>query len=170
MRPVLCLLTLVGLAVGCGYHTAGSAAHLPTSVHTLAVPVFQNKTQSYHTEVSMTQAVVREFTSRTRYTVASTDQPADAVLRGVILNESVAPLTYNSTTGQSSSFLVTVTAHVTLTDRDNRVLFDNPNYVFRQQYQSTADLTSFIQEDRAAIERLSRDFAQTLVSDILDSF
>ena len=55
-----CLL----LITGCGYHTAGSAAHLPNTVHTLAVPVFQNATQSYHTEVAFTQAVIKEFSSR----------------------------------------------------------------------------------------------------------
>ena len=32
-------------------------------------PIFKNKTQFYHTEVPMTQAVVREFTDRRRLTV-----------------------------------------------------------------------------------------------------
>ena len=120
----------------------------------------------------MTQAVIREFTSRTSWKVLSADAPptADATLRGTVMTETVTPLTYNSTTGQSSSFLVTVHAKVVVTDRNNAVLYQNQNYVFRQQYETTADLTSFIQEDPAAVHRLSRDFAQSLVSDILESF
>ena len=55
-------------------------------------------------------------------------------------------------------------------DRDKRVLYENKTYSFRQQYQTTQDLVSFIQEDPAAVQRLSRDFAQGLVSDILESF
>ena len=55
-------------------------------------------------------------------------------------------------------------------DRDKRVLYENKSYSFRQQYQTTQDLVSFIQEDPAAVQRLSRDFAQALVSDILESF
>lgn len=166
---VAALATIV--LTGCGYHTVGSATHLPSSVHTLAVPIFKNNTQSFHAEVVMTQAVVREFTSRTTFRVVpqeSTD--TDAVVKGTILNTQVGPLTYNSTTGQSSSFLVTITASVTVLDKNHHVLFQNPNYIFRQQYQSTSDEPSFIQEDPAAVARLSRDFAHTLVGDVLESF
>jgi hypothetical protein len=49
------------------------------------------------------------------------------------------------------------------------VLYENNNYVFRQQYQSTTDLASFIDESPAAEERLSRDFARALVADVLES-
>lgn len=174
MRPARLVVLVIFLSsiAGCGYHTLGSTAHLPATVHTLAIPNFQNQAQSFHTEVDMTQAVIREFTSRTSFTVLSTDKPedADAILRGTVLAETVAPLTYNSSTGQSSSFLVTVKAKVVVTDRNHKVLYQNQNYTFRQQYQTTADLSSFIQEDPAAIHRLSKDFAQSLVSDILESF
>ena len=97
MRGSLVLLAAVALpdVSGCGYHTLGSAAHLPDTVHTLAVPIFKNRTQSYHTEVAMTQAVVREFTDRTRLAVASgAGADADATVEGTIISESVQPLTY----------------------------------------------------------------------------
>jgi hypothetical protein len=90
------------------------------------------------------------------------------VLHGTILKEVVAPLTYNSSTQQSSSFLVTIVVSVTLNGADGRVLYENKNYVFREQYQSTTDLTTFIQEDPAAVERLSRAFARQLVADVLE--
>lgn len=167
---LLAITALLFCLAGCGYHTVGSAVHLPATVHILEIPIFQNHAQSFHTEVAMTQAVIREFTSRTSLRVVSTDNSGDAVLRGTVLSETVTPLTYNSATGQSSSFLVTVKAKVTVTDRNNKVLYQNADYVFRQQYETTADLSSFIQEDPAAVRRLSRDFAQTLVSDILESF
>jgi outer membrane lipopolysaccharide assembly protein LptE/RlpB len=164
--------TLPGALNGCGYHSVNSAAHLPKTVHTLAVPTFANHTQSFHTEVSFTNAVIREFTSRTPYKVLATDKPdaGDALFEGSITSFQVIPLTYNIQTGQSSSYLITVGASVKVLDRDNRVLYENKTYTFRQQYQTTQDLVSFIQEDPAAVQRLSRDFAQALVSDILESF
>jgi outer membrane lipopolysaccharide assembly protein LptE/RlpB len=161
---------LLGLA-GCGYHTLGAATHLPSGVQTLAVPVFATHTEAYHTETVMTEAVIREFATRTRLRVtpdASGDP--DAVLHGTILKETVEPLTYNSTTQQSSSFLITVVVSVTLTGRNGKVLFENKNYVYRQQYQSTTDLASFIEENPAAMERLSREFARQLVADVLEGF
>jgi hypothetical protein len=42
--------------------------------------------------------------------------------------------------------------------------------VFHEQFETTTDLASFIEEDSPAVQRLSRDFAQALVSDILESF
>ncbi|HET8636363.1 MAG TPA: LptE family protein [Acidobacteriaceae bacterium] len=159
------------LPVGCGYHPAGSPAHLPNTVHTLAVPVFKNETQSYHTEVAFTQAVVKELSNRTAYHLVAGNSPnADATLEGTITGFQVNPLTYNSRTGQSSSFVITIRASVKLVDSNHKVLYQNPRYLFRQQYETTQDLASFIQEDNPAVQRLARDFAQSVVSDILESF
>lgn len=165
-------LIFVGvLMAGCGYHTMGGATHLPQGTRTLSVPVFATRTTNNHTETVMTQAVVRELLTRTRLRVVPSDDPAaDAVLHGTILSQTVAPLTYNSITQESSSFLITVVVAAKLVSRDGRVLYQNDNYVFRQQYQSTTDLTTYLDEDPAAMARLSRDLARALVSDILESF
>jgi outer membrane lipopolysaccharide assembly protein LptE/RlpB len=156
---------------GCGYHTLGAATHLPPDVKTLAVPVFATRTEAYRTETVMTEAVIREFATHTRMRVTpdATGDP-DAVLHGTILKEAVTPLTYNSSTQQSSSYLITVVVSVTLTGRDGKVLYENKNYVYRQQYQSTTNLSSFFEEDPAAVERLSREFARQLVADVLEGF
>jgi outer membrane lipopolysaccharide assembly protein LptE/RlpB len=164
------LAALLGVT-GCGYHRLGAATHLPPDLHTLAVPVFANDTDAYGTETAMTSAVIREFNARTPYRVVpEKEADADAVLDGVILNESVTPLTYNASTQQSSSFLITMVVSATLKDRDGRVLYHNDHYVFRQQYQSTTVLPTFLQEDPAAVERLARDFARQLVADVTESF
>jgi outer membrane lipopolysaccharide assembly protein LptE/RlpB len=156
---------------GCGYHTLGSATHLPPDVRTLSVPLFATRTNAYHTETVMTNAVIREFATRTRYRITPTDAPgADAVLQGTILKEVITPLTYNSSTQQSSSFLITIIISVTLKGADGKILYQNPNYVYREQYQATTDLATFIQEDPAAVERISRAFARQLVGDVLEGF
>lgn len=169
-------LALVPLAAAlasmtaCGYHTLGAATHLPSTVRTLSVPVFQTRTDAYHTEALMTQAVIREFAARTRLRVTpSTKDDPDAILHGTILQQQVLPLTFNTATQQSSSYVITVVASVTLTSRDGRVLYENKNYVFRQQFQATTDLATFLDESPAAEERLSRDFASALVADVLES-
>lgn len=164
----ICVAALLGLS-GCGYHTLGAATHLPPDARTLSVPVFATHTEAYHTEVIMTNAVIREFAARShlRVTPAEGGDP-DVMLRGTILKEVVAPLTYNTSTQQSSSYLITIVAAVTLTDRAGKTLYENKNYVFREQYQSTTDLPTFLDESPAAIERLSRDFARALVGDVLD--
>ena len=162
--------TLLGIS-SCGYHTLGAATHLPPDVKTLSVPVFATRTETYLTETVMTNAVIRELATRTRFRVTPDASPdADAVLHGTILKEIVAPLTYNTSTQQSSSFLITMVVSVTLTGRDGKILYENKNYVFRQQFQATMDLPTFLQENPAAVERLSREFARQLVADVLEGF
>jgi outer membrane lipopolysaccharide assembly protein LptE/RlpB len=173
MRPTAIIVFFsILFATGCGYHTAGSGTHLPPGIATIDVPIFQTKVENYHTEVAFTDAVVKQLTSRTKDHVTERDRPraADAVLRGTILTETYTPLTYNSQTGQSSSYLITITASVVLTGPDEKVLYKNDHFLFRSQYQETADLTGFIQEDGPAVQRMARDFAQSLVSDMLESF
>lgn len=170
LRLTLSVLISASLS-GCGYHTAGSAIHIPPNVRTVSVPIFATRVQAYHTEMAFTQAVVSELNTRTRYRVLNSDSPdTDATLRGTILTQTITPLTYDATSSQTSSYLVAVTARVIFTASDGHVLYRNDAITFREQYQSTQDLSSFIQEGSPAISRMSRDFAQTVVSDMLESF
>jgi outer membrane lipopolysaccharide assembly protein LptE/RlpB len=114
---------------------------------------------------------VREFTTRTHYRIVSDPgEAADATLHGTVLSTSASPLTYNATTGQTASVLVVVSMNVSLIDRQGKVLYQNPSYLFREQYEISQDIASFFEEDSPAYRRLSQDFARTLVSNILEGF
>ena len=170
LGAVLALVVLALLA-GCGYHTAGHAVTLPQNVKVLAVPAFENRSQTFRIEQALTQAVVREFITRTHYQIVNqATDTADATLRGTVLTTSASPLTYDSKTGRAESVLVVVSAKVSLTDRDGKILYQNPSYVFREQYQVSQELSSFFEEDSPALGRLSRDFAKTLVSNVLEGY
>jgi outer membrane lipopolysaccharide assembly protein LptE/RlpB len=172
-------LWLVSLAIaqgllfnlGCGYHTGGHAVTLPTDLHTIAIPAFVNQTQTYKVEQQLTAAVVREMVTRTHYHIVNAENDeADATLHGTVLSTSSSPLTYDSQTGRASSVLVVVSMKVSLVDRQGKVLYENPSYLFREEYQVSHELSSFFEEDSPALERLSREFARTLVSNILEGF
>src|SRR5262249_16171962 len=157
-------------ASGCGYHTAGKANLLPSDLRTLAVPAFANQTQTYKIEQMLTAAVVQEFSTRTNYRVITRPDSADAGLAGTVLTTSTTPLTYDSKTGRAASVLVIVSMSVSLSDKQGKVLYQNPSYVFREQYQVSQELSSFFEEDSPAFQRLSREFARTLVSNVLEAF
>ena len=168
-------LWLVGVAAlalsSCGYHTAGNGNVLPDHVKTIAIPAFVNETQTYKLEQMLTGAVTREFTTRANYRIVPTaEDDTDAILRGTVLSAATAPSTYDATTGRVASVLVTVNMKVTLTGRDGKLLYENERYQFREQYQVSQGFVSFFQEDTPALQRLSQDFARTLVSNILEGF
>ena len=156
---------------GCGYHTAGHTVQLPDNVKTIAVPSFKNETSTYRIEQMLTASVVREFTTRTHYRILNdAGEDADATLRGTVLSTAASPLAYDTATGRAASVLVVVSMKVTLSDRAGKVLYQNPAYLFREQYEVSQDLKSFFEEDTPATRRLSQDFARTLVSNILEGF
>lgn len=164
-------LSILLLCTACGYHTAGHNVSLPSNVQTIAIPAFVNQTQTYKIEQRLTAAVVREMVTRTHYHILNDpSDSADATLRGTVISTSTSPLTYDSQNGRASSALVVVTARVTLTDRQGKILYENPSYLFREEYQVSQELSSFFEEDSPALERLSREFARTLVSNVLEGF
>ena len=166
-------LVLLGILfnLGCGYHTAGHASQIPQNVKTIAIPAFKNETLTYHIEQMLTSSVVREFNTRTHYRIQNdaADDP-DATLAGTVLSTVASPLTYDTATGRAASVLVVVSMRVQLSDRSGKVLYQNPSYLFREQYEVSQDLSSFFEEDSPAFRRLSQDFARTLVSNILEGF
>lgn len=162
---------LCAVSAGCGYHTAGHAITIPDNVRTIAIPAFVNQTQTFKIEQMLTAAVVREFVTRTHYHVINQmNGDADAVLHGTVLATYTTPLTYDSKTGRAASVLVVISMKVSLLDKQGKALYQNPSYFFREQYEVPRDVNSFFEEDTAAYQRLSRDFAQTLVSNILEGF
>jgi outer membrane lipopolysaccharide assembly protein LptE/RlpB len=162
---------LLVLGAGCGYHPAGHAVQLPQNVRTISIPGFVSQTQTFRIEQLLTEAVVHEFNTRTQFHVIhETNADADAVLKGAVLSASAAPLAYDSQTGRAASVLVTVSMQVTLTDRQGKVLFQNPAYLFHEQYELSRELSTFFEEDTPAMQRLSRDFARTLVANILEGY
>jgi outer membrane lipopolysaccharide assembly protein LptE/RlpB len=158
-------------SAGCGYHTAGHAVTIPDNVRTIAIPAFVNQTQTFKIEQMLTAAVVRELVTRTHYRVINqVNDDADATLHGTVLSTYTTPLTYDSRTGRAASVLVVISMNVSLLDKQGKILYQNPSYLFREQYEVSRDLNSFFEEDSPAFQRLSRDFAQTLVSNILEGF
>lgn len=82
-----------------------------------------------------------------------------AFFSGVLLDER----------GRSRIFEVTVTAAVTVRDQtENRVLYDNQNYVFRDSFEFANDPRAFFNEEDPAVQRVARRFAENLVSTLVN--
>ena len=169
--PFVPVLSVLVLAVGCGYKTGGHAARLPAEVQTMAIPGFTNESKTYRVEQVLTAAVVREFINRTHYRILNQESlEADATLRGSVVSTQLTPVAYDSVTGRAASAIIVVNMKVSLVDRRGNVLFENPSYSFHQQYQISREITSFFEDESPAADRLAQDFARTLVSNILEAF
>jgi outer membrane lipopolysaccharide assembly protein LptE/RlpB len=164
------LLGAAGIS-GCGYHVAGRGNRLPSTWKTIAVPAFTNRTSRYRIEQRFTTAVIHEMLARTKYRVIQDEKSADAVLHGEINTIETSPVLFDAASGRVTSMLVTVHAGTRLVERESqKVIYQNKDLVFREEYQISTDVASFFEEQDPALERMSRDFAADLVSNLLENF
>ena len=166
---------LATLLSACGYALAGRGAFLPSYIRTIGVPTFANRTTIFNLETLLTEKVRAEFIGRGKYQILPENTGVDALLTGEVTGVSIAPSSF-STTQIASRYAITLTARIELRDlKENKILWENPGIFFRQEYEATSgtsatDPTAFFQNDLNALDRMSGEFARTIVSAILEAF
>jgi Lipopolysaccharide-assembly len=173
---LLCVALEAAAASGCGYSLAGRGSFLPAYIRTIGVPLFVNNTPVFDVERSITERVRSELIGRGRYTVQPDRTGVDAVLTGEILNISLTPSAFNQQQ-QATRYALTIVARIEFRDlKADKVLWQNPALAFSEQYDVTTtvagagDVTTFLGQNQNALERLSAEFARTIVSAILEAF
>jgi hypothetical protein len=181
VRNVLCVLCVLcgGASVaGCGYTLAGRASTLPASIKTIGIPLFTNRTTVFNLETTLTAKVRSEFIGRGKYEIVPEATGVDGLLTGEVMTVSITPASINANQ-LASRYAITIVARVELKDvKTNMVIWDNPGMVFRQEYDATGnqtgqtaiDPTAFFGQETNALERLSTEFARSIVSAILEAF
>ena len=144
---------------------------LPKRIRSVAVPAFQNNALRYKIETRFTEAVLKEIVRRGRgLRVQSDPKDADAVIDGIIKTFTFSGVLLDER-GRARIFEVTITAAVTVRDQiENRVIYDNQNYVFTGEFEFTSDPRSFFNEEDPAVERMAQSFASSVVSTLVNGF
>ncbi|HMS38816.1 MAG TPA: LPS assembly lipoprotein LptE [Pyrinomonadaceae bacterium] len=144
---------------------------LPKNIKKIAVPAFQFEVSGarYRVESRFTEAVSKEIIKRGRgLKVQSTRDGADAAIEGTIRNFIFSGVLLDRE-GRARVYEVTIVAAVTVRDlKENKILYDNQNFVFRDSFEFTDDPRSFFNEEDPAVERMSRAFAESVVSTIIN--
>lgn len=146
-------------------------SQLPPYIKTVAVPAFQNNALRFKIEHRFTEAVMNELIRRGHgLKVQSEREGADAVIDGVVKTFGFSGVLLDDK-GRARIFEVTVTAAVTVRDQhDNRVLYDNQNFVFRGEFEFANDPRNFFNEEDPAVMRLAHSFAESIVSTLVNGF
>lgn len=164
------LAAVAATSTGCGYRLAGRNQLLPPSVKTIAIPPFENQTRRSEIDQRITEQVTATFIERGGYRTTASEAGADAILTGVVTGYDVTPVSVGSE-GRATRYEVVITASVELSRLPAReVFFRSSHFVFKKQYNvEDANLTFFNQEI-VAIDEIAKDFAESVVSSILEGF
>src|SRR5437660_3367122 len=163
---------VISLLSVCGFtecYKPVTKSQLPTHIKTVAVPAFQNTALRFKIEHRFTEAVMNELIHRGHgLRVQSEREGADAATHGVVKNFGFGGVLLDDK-GRARIFEVTITAAVTVRDQhENRVLYDNQNFVFRGEFEFANDTRTLFNEEDTAVLRMTRSFAEMNVSKLLN--
>jgi outer membrane lipopolysaccharide assembly protein LptE/RlpB len=166
------LALLLTVTSGCGYALVGRATNLPEDVKTVYLAPFENRTQRNEVDQFVTEAIADELVKRRRFTVGSESAGSDAELVGAVSAFGLTPVTFD-TDGRASEYEISIVAQVTLRRTgaapDAPALWKNDRYLFRKTYPFDPDDSSLDREENA-LREAAREFAETMVSDLLEGF
>lgn len=167
-------LTALLASAGCGYSLAGRGSFLPAYIQTIGVPLFANHTPVYDIERRITERVRSEFIGRGKYKVNVVEAGTDAVLLGEIMAVTLTPASFTEQQ-QATRYVLTLVAKIEFKDvKTDKVLWTNPAWQFREEYEitnaATLDPNAFLGQDVNAQDRLAAEFARSVVSAILEAF
>jgi hypothetical protein len=151
------------LISGCGYH-AGDL--YDTSIQTIAVPIFENRTFYRDVEFRLTEALTKQIESRTPYKVAE-ESSADTILTGTITRVDKRLLSRQFNTGLPQEVQVVVTASLEWKDlRTGRILRKRGRIEAAGEYIPTRPVAEPFEAARhAAIDRLAHEIVAVMRQD-----
>jgi hypothetical protein len=163
-------------SAGCGYSLAGRGSFLPAHIQTVGIPQLINRTTFFDVEQILTEKVRSEFIGRGKYRILPDVAGTDAILSGEVTSIYVQPVGFTDAQ-LASRYLFTLTMKVAFTDsRTNEVLWSNDSLTFREEYELATrgnvalEGAAFLDQERAAFDRIANDIARTVVTAILEAF
>ena len=162
---ILCLLFLS--MVGCGYHLAGRGS-FPSGINTVCIPIFKNHTSQTGFENVFTNAIIYEFTRRGSVTIVP-EEAAGAILRGAITSLSTETASHKQEY-LASERRVRLLIALRLTGKDGAIIWSSDTIKGKEVYL-VADAEQQTQKNKkAALERLSKQLAESIYNQITANF
>jgi outer membrane lipopolysaccharide assembly protein LptE/RlpB len=165
------LAALLLALAGCGYALVGRSANIPADIKAVYLQPLKNNTQRPQVEQSLTQAIATELVTRQRFSVVSSEGQANAEIVGTVTGFAETPVTFDQT-GRANQYELAITAQITFkrVGAEGKVIWKSDRYTFRENYPLDPTAADFFDRENETIDKASKRFAQTLVTDLLEGF
>ena len=161
--------TLSLLFQGCaGYHVGPIQPKYMAGIHKIAVPTFHNATLIPRIEVLVSDTIIRQIQQDGTYQVATSNNDADAVLEGEILEVRRRPS--RSVIGDvqaTQEFSMTLSLHYKITRKATGEVVDERTTNGTTTFFVSGDVN---QDERQAIPIAAQDAAVHMISEISEGW
>jgi len=154
------------LVAACGYSFRGT---LPSHVHTIAVPMFGNRTSEPGVEAILTRSIVQALATNGRLQVVR-PADADAILDGEVTSYAVSPIAFDEALNVQQYRLVVV-LNLRMRDvRRNAVLFQQSGITEQADFRVVGPVSATIAREETALTQAASEIARSIVSLAIDRF
>ena len=159
------LIFLLPALLLCGCANYRWTSRVPEEIRTVAVPVFQNRSDAAELGAITTQYTLREFQREGTFSIRRSGG-ASIEVQGAIVKAERRPVAFQRGYGmRAREYRYYVTAEITLVDKDN-------GKVLRSGRKYTAETTFMVQGDlltgqRDAAQRIAAELARQIVDDVV---
>lgn len=159
------LLLLVPALAICGCANYRWTSRVPEEIRTVAVPVFQNRSEAAELGSEATTSILREIQREGTFSVRRSGD-ASIEIQGAIVKATLHPLAFDRAYGmRAKEYRYHVTAEVSLVNKDQgKVLVQNKKYVGETTFLVQGDLLT---GRRNASTRIAADLARQIVDDLV---
>ncbi|MCS7182672.1 MAG: LPS assembly lipoprotein LptE [Thermoanaerobaculum sp.] len=158
---------------GCGYYLVGTGGvGVPAHLKTLFVAPLVNQTGRPELDQRLSEELSQEWLRRGRFRLVGSAEEADAVLSGTLVGVHVTPVQFDPE-GRATQYQLLVVADMKLVDRTGeqpKELWHEPRLSRTVTYEVDASAADYFDRELEAIERLSREFARSVVVAVLEGF
>jgi hypothetical protein len=110
--------SVLWLALGCGYHFAGTGNRLPPEIHTVSLGPIQNMTREVGIEKALLESLEDEVASHGRLVAVTASAPADASLTGSVREYNSRPVSFSSR-DEALQYQISISVDLELRRNDN---------------------------------------------------
>lgn len=165
----LLIVPAVILASSCGYHLVGHGGRFPAGVDRVAVPIFENATKDKQISRRLTNHFIRELMATGKVKVVSSGE-AQAVVRGMVTRYEIDPISFDVDRRATENRLLVATDVDLFLKGESEPIFSEKGVTRYAEYPVSETLSELQKEEELAVEDVSRELSQKIITLMTEGF
>jgi len=158
------------LLFGCGYTFAPQGKYIDNRIQRVYVKSFDNKTAQAEIESYFRMAFINQFIQNSRFKIVNSENAADAIVKGTILNLNTSPLSYlkNDLAAEERAAII---LEVTFMENESgKIIWSSKNMTGTVDYALKDDINLLSSTRKEAFVKLANDMAEKAFNLMMSGF
>ncbi len=165
---IFSILIVCTVFSGCGYRLVGTSSKLPGHIKTMAIPVFENKTNQPELHRNLTDAIREAFINDVRVKIVASKK-ADLIVKGTLSYYDIRAVAFDQN-DVATQYWVKIAINLNAYDQVKQKTYLTQQLRTRWDYKAGDDVIDAEEARLQALKEAYQDLALRMVSLFLDPF